>query len=215
MRFNGGTLKLLTGGNTIDARALYRMPMKVRPTWQIVMECNTRPDPPADDDAVWRRLRQVGWDVVIPEPERDTTLPQKLGRDLPGILNRLLDGWRDYRDNGGIRVPETVGTATKQWRVDVDVIGHFLDECCWTGAGEHASTPSSHVYARWVRWCKRNGEDPGSHKRLTETLRRRDVPGVQWRRSNGAKWFGLLLQPDIDDDTPIDQAIRRLELNDR
>ncbi|WP_261558893.1 DNA primase family protein [Frankia tisae] len=196
MRFNGGTLKLLTGGNKIDAAAKYKAPIQITPTWQIIMECNTRPDPPADDDAVWRRLRQVGWDVVIPEAERDPTLPQQLAGELPGILNRLLDGWRDYRDNGGIRVPDAVATATKVWRQEVDTLGQFLNDECYRG--ETHQVRSSALYARWVRWCKANGEDAGSNKAFSEALKKKDF--AKRRAADGVRWSGLMLRPDRDDD---------------
>lgn len=198
MRFSAGTLKVLTGGNTIDARALYRMPMKVRPTWQIVMETNTKPAPPADDDAVWRRLRHVGWDVVIPEHERDPMLAAKLAAELPGIANRLLAGWKDYRDGGGIRVPDDVKTATAEWRDEVDTIGQFLEDECYRGEQHRAK--SSALYARWVTWCRANGEDPGSNKAFSEKLRKKDYVTKLPRAKDGMWWAGVMLRPTEDDD---------------
>lgn len=196
MKFSGGTMKMLTGGNPLDARALYRMPIKVLPTWQIVMECNTRPAPPADDDAVWRRLRQVGWDVVIPEGERDSTLAQKLAQELPGIANRLLEGWRSYRDEGGIRAPEAVRTATREWREEVDIIGQFVADECFL-ADQH-TVKSSQLYARWKHWCKNNGEDAGSNKAFTEKVKKK---GFGKKRTNdGVFWSGLTIIASEDDE---------------
>ncbi len=195
MKFSGGTMKMLTGGNPLDARALYRMPIKVPPTWQIVMECNTRPAPPADDDAVWRRLRQVGWDVVIPEGERDATLGQKLAVELSGIANRLLEGWRSYRDEGGIRAPETVQAATREWRDEVDTIGQFVADECFLAA-QH-TVKSSRLYGRWKQWCKENGEDAGSNKAFTEKVKRKGFKSK--RTKNGVFWSGLTV-PDSEDD---------------
>jgi putative DNA primase/helicase len=197
LKFSPGTLKLLTGGNPIQGKVVYRKPITVYPSWQLVMECNTRPAPPADVDAVWRRLRQVGWDVVVPEDQRDATLPQKLADELPGIANRLLAGWRDYRDHGGIRVPAEVKTATAGWRAEVDTIGQFLDDECYRGITHSARSRA--VYARWMKWCRDNGEDAGSNKAFSERLGKKDGL-VKKRTAEGVRWLGIALRERADDD---------------
>ncbi len=184
-RFAAGTLKLLTGGDPISAAAKYKDPIKVMPTWQVLMLANDRPEPSADDAGVWRRLRAVNWGVDIPDHRRDTLLHQKLAAERAGIFNRMLEGWRDYRDHGGIREPESVREATKKWREDVDYIGHFLAECCVIDP--HGAARFNDIYREWERWCSENGEKAMSAKALSGVLvkkkfiKKRDGKGILFR----------------------------------
>lgn len=194
-KFATGTLKLLTGGDPIQACAKYKAPMQVKPTWQVVMLTNRRPTPPASDGAVWRRLRAVPWDAAIPEGEWNTRLPEELGAELPGILNRLLEGWRDYRDHGyDIQVPRIVRESTSKWREEVDTHGQFIADQCTVGS--QLKCLSSELYTEWKDWCQKYGEEAGSNKAFTQELMDR---GYTVKRSSKGNQIVGLMPNDIEE----------------
>ena len=59
-----GAMKELTGGDTIQARPLYKEPIEFKPQWKIVMTSNVLPEVTAVDRGTWRRI------VVTEYPSR-------------------------------------------------------------------------------------------------------------------------------------------------
>jgi putative DNA primase/helicase len=95
------------------------------------MHTNHKPVVRGTDEGIWRRLRFVPFDVVIPEDERDGKLPDQLALGVDGILAWLVDGYRQWQDRG-LAEPEQVRTATDAFRGESDMLGLFLAERCMT-----------------------------------------------------------------------------------
>ena len=85
-------MKQLTGGDKIKARKLYQDFFAFNPTHKILLAANHKPIFRGTDHAVWRRIKLVPFAVTIPETERDKALPEKLKRELPGILAWAVAG---------------------------------------------------------------------------------------------------------------------------
>jgi putative DNA primase/helicase len=52
------------------------------------------------DEGIWRRLRLVPFEVIIPRAEQDPQLPSKLAAEADGILRWLIDGYAEWRSRG-------------------------------------------------------------------------------------------------------------------
>ena len=103
-----------------------------------------------DDPAVWRRLRVVPFDVVIPAEERDVHLPDRLRLEADAVLTWAVEGWRAYEALGRLDEPEAVMARTESYRADSDVMTQFIEECCEVvGASETAP-----LYEAWTRWAR-------------------------------------------------------------
>src|SRR5204863_9303832 len=73
-----GTVKRLTGGDRLKARRMREDFWSFTPSHTFVALTNHRPIVVGTDEGIWRRLRLVPWDVVIPPEERDEHLPDRL-----------------------------------------------------------------------------------------------------------------------------------------
>ncbi len=197
-KFNAALVKLLAGGDRISVRPLYSsQTVQWDPTHQVFMLCNDRPEPPADDGGIWRRLKPVDWPNQVAEEDMDRDLPQKLSKELSGIANRVLAGWRDFRDNG-LQVPESAREAAREWRSEVDVLGKFLDEFCEVDkTRDDMRTRSSQLFIRWSTFCHGMNEPAGNNKQLTQALKRR---GFTFKATKAANFvIGIeLRQPAAD-----------------
>jgi len=58
-RLAEGLVKLLTGGDTVAARRLYEQTFEFVPVFKLLLASNYRPLASADDDGIWRRLREL------------------------------------------------------------------------------------------------------------------------------------------------------------
>jgi putative DNA primase/helicase len=146
----------------------------------------------------------VRWPVTISEDEVDRQLSTKLRAEASGILNRLLDGLRDWRDHGLI-IPEEIKDATEHYRRDSDVLGRFLEEC--TAVDEQGQISNGELHALFCAWANANGEVPWKKKGLTRALQER---GYVQLRSDERYWRDLSTTKSPSD---FGQAIRSSDMN--
>ena len=168
-------IKLVTGGEPLRARHLNRDFFEFRPAFKLTMQGNHQPRIDGTDEGIWARILYVPWRVMVAEEKRDAGLPEKLRREASGILNRLLDGLRDYLDHG-LNPPEEVIAATAQYREDMDPIGRFLAACTERRPeAEDARVGGREIYGCYVAWAKAAGEKPWSPKAFSRGLQEHGV----------------------------------------
>jgi putative DNA primase/helicase len=171
-RLAEATVKRLTGGDKITARRMREDFWDFVPSHSLVMHTNHKPIVRGTDEGIWRRLRFVPFDVVIPEHERDGKLPERLALEVDGILTWIVAGYRQWQDRG-LAAPERVTTATQSVRGESDMLGLFLSERCRLDAGPHANVQSSHLFAEWTSWCKRENVEAGTQTAFSGDLTNR------------------------------------------
>jgi putative DNA primase/helicase len=184
-KIDEGLVKLVTGGEIMRARHLNEGFFEFRPTFKLVMLGNHRPRVDGTDEGFWRRVLLVPWLVIIPEAERDPYLVDKLKGEQSGILNRMLDGVRDYLDHG-LQPPDAVRAATADYRDDSDPIGQFLAEC--TKPNADATLPGGEFYKLYVAWAKANGERPFTPKAFSRSMLEH---GIRKIKSSGVYYCGI------------------------
>jgi len=194
-RLAEGTVKRLTGGETVKARRMREDFWEFTPTHSIVMSTNHTPIVTGTDEGIWRRLRLVPFPVVIPAEERDGKLPERLALELDGILAWLVRGHREWRDRG-LADPEPVTAATAEFRADADMLGLFLEERCATSPSLREQ--SSDLFSEWVTWCKVENVEAGTNKAFSKALEERGFN--KGRTSLGAVWRGIALQTGDEGD---------------
>lgn len=194
-------IKLVTGGEPIQARHLNRDYFKFKPGFKLTMSGNYRPSISGTDEGIWRRVVLVPWSITVQKP--DATLPSKLEAEASGILNRLLDGLRDYLD-GGLAVPDVVSTATADYRDDSDPLGRFLATCVVAEIGSRVQSSVMHrVFSAWARG---SGASEWSPKGLAMALKER---GFRSKQSNVMFWLDIRLtrsEIDFADPAPRSQG---------
>lgn len=180
-----GTVKRLTGGDAIRARRMRADFVQFDPSHTAVLVTNHKPQVPGDDPALWRRLRVVPFDVVVPKP--DGSLPDRLALELPAVLAWLLAGHALYASKG-LHEPEAVSAATDTYRASSDVLGRFLEERTVKGH-EAMYVRASVLFAEWQSWCSVNGEQAGRQNEFSDALDQRGYRKVN--RSIGRVYTGL------------------------
>lgn len=193
-RLNMPVMKRASGGDMMTARFLYREHFEFKPVLKLFMATNHLPRIADTDDGAWRRIRLIPFEVSFRGRE-DRTLPETLQREAPGILKWLVEGaaaWHSAPD--GLGNTGRVDRATQEYRSDSDTIGSFIEARCVTGSPEIYKVPAGSIYEAYRKWCRENGEEPQSQKRLGTALRERGfkqpAPGrVRW-------WKGIALSAE-------------------
>jgi putative DNA primase/helicase len=190
-RLDESRVKQLTGGDPIPARFLHREFFQFTPEFKLFLAANKKPRIRGNDEATWRRIRLIPFEVTIPEGQRDKKLLEKLRRELPGILAWAVRGCLDWQASGDLAVPKEVRVATAAYRAEEDVVARFLEECCLVAPDLRVW--SSNLYVAYVRWCKATAEAPVTQKVLGGLLVGR---GFVNRKIGTKAWLGLGLRDD-------------------
>lgn len=191
-QLDAALMKRLTGGDAITARNLYQPPITWTPSHQIIYVTNHLPKVKGDDPAVWRRVKVVPFNVVIPEERRDGRLPEQLDLAADSIVSWAIAGWFDYEDNGGMREPEAVRAATNGYQKESDPVKRFAMDHCLTGA--QYSAGARQLFESWTRWAVRDGTPAMAEKAFGEQMDRLGFPAK--RTSAGNVRPGIGIPPD-------------------
>lgn len=193
-------VKSLTGGDPIKARGVHsKITVEFDPSHQLVLITNHAPQLPADDPAVWERVTNVPWDVVVPPEERDPKLGRKLKKAADAILAWALQGLQDYVHNG-IVVPERVAEATDEYKADQDTVTNFIQERCEDGCSDKDSDGTKTLHADYQKYCRANGVMREHILGERDFGRRLDALGYKPKASGGRRFRqGLRLLPDDDE----------------
>lgn len=186
-------VKLATGGEPIQARHLNKDFFKFYPQFKLTMSGNYRPTIVGTDEGIWRRVRLVPFDVSIPKEERDRHLAEKLRAEASGILNRLLDGLRDWCDVG-LTEPEAITKATAEYRDVSDPLGRFLSMCVQASPGDRVQ--SSVLHQVYDAWCKSSGETAWKNRGFSMAM---DERGFKRKQSDVVWWLDIKLIRSTND----------------
>lgn len=194
-RLDTATMKRLTGGDTLTARHLYRAPVTWRPSHQFLYVTNHLPTVKGDDPAVWRRVRVVPFDVVIPAEQRDPELSERLVLHADAVLTWAVAGWFDYIDHGGMDEPSSVLRATEDYKAEGDAVGRFIAEECVTSP--YATVLAGELFAAWTSWAAEEGAEPMTAVTFAKEMDRRGFEGTKTNRGKARKGIGLAAERSL------------------
>lgn len=180
-KFDEVRLKALTGGDAIPARFLHQDFFQFTPVAKYVLVTNHRPEVHGDDPALWRRLFLVNFPHSISDSEQDSDpeYETRINDELPGILNWLLAGLREWRESG-LQISDAIHADTLAYRREQDTFGAFVDECLEPAEGHLVKAGA--VYAIYKEWAQANGVGAFAQPRFRRLLEPK-IPGLYDKRS--------------------------------
>jgi putative DNA primase/helicase len=173
-------VKQMTGGDTITARFMRGEFFDFIPEYKLWIRANHKPEITGTDNAIWRRIRLIPFEVTILPAEQDPELMEKLSYEYPGILSWAVKGCMEWRSNR-LQPPELVTKATDNYRAEMDLVGLFLAERT-ESTGEFTAFKT--IYAAYTAWCEENSEHPAKQKLFSQALTER---GYQKHTGTGGK----------------------------
>jgi putative DNA primase/helicase len=183
-------MKRITGEPRLKARKMrqdFESFVNVTKLW---MAANDRPRVDGLDEAIWRRIRLIPFDVTIPPVERDPDLMRKLLEERDGILTWAIEGCLAYGRDGLIP-PPAVMAATDEYRSDSNPLLEWVDADCELDAT--ASTGRAALRESYERYCKRTYAKPVP-ARSSKWAAALEELGCRIEREGGARvWGGIKL----------------------
>lgn len=192
-------VKQLTGSDTVTARYLFGEPFDFRPQFKLWLSTNNKPVVQGADDAIWDRIRLIPFTQRFEGSGADAKLSKKLREEMPGIFAWMVEGCLEWQEHG-LGEPESVASATKQYREEMDTLAAFLEDRCVVS--EDLVAPATPLYKQYRFWCDDSGEKPETQKMFGMRLRERGFLNekiTSGPHKDRKGWFGIGLRADHPD----------------
>lgn len=195
-------IKQLTGGDTLQAKILYLDPFTFKPIFKLWVRANAKPIVHGTGNAFWRRVKLIPFEHAIPPEKRKSrsVIDAALRREAKGILTWMVEGFKEWREEGGLRDPQKVIDAAAVYRSESDVVNAFFEEC--VEMIPDRNIPKAVLYGVFRDWSQTQGvkyvmtADKFSRRvstKLNQYDRVRDISGI-------AIWRGISLNKRASQD---------------
>ena len=188
VRLNEQRIKMLTGGDRVTARFLYRELVTFDPTHKLWLAFNHKPVVTDDTPAIWRRVRLIPFNHKFEGQEDDKDLLEKLKAEAPGILARAVRGSLEWQQ-GGLGTPRAVADATREYQEESDDVAGFLGEVCTVE--ERRAVPCADLFKRYTEWAEQTGEKQMVRKAFTKRLEAKGFCKKRCGHENVWAWLGI------------------------
>jgi P4 family phage/plasmid primase-like protien len=121
-----------------------------------VLLCNNIPSLADLSHGMLRRLMVIPFDRIFTDMDKDPDLFDRiLATELPGVLNRALEGYRRLVVRGRFKLPVAVKRATARWLQHANPLPAFIEACCIKEP--EAECRLADFYAAYADWARRMG----------------------------------------------------------
>jgi putative DNA primase/helicase len=201
-----GELKMLTGGDTVPVRDLYKKQEYIKPQFKMVLTCNQLPSVSSSDRGVWRRMSVVEFISVFthePDPKEkyqfkiNESLGEKLQPDGPWVepfIYLLTEYYRKYKVTG-LREPAEVKKYTDEYKSESDNFIQFINEKIIEVDDSEQELRLDEIYFEYQNWFKQTkgitAKCP-SRKDVKTNLTKKY--GAKSNPNNRNGWIGLAIK---------------------
>jgi putative DNA primase/helicase len=180
-------IKMLTGGDTVAARQLYKEANEGNGKLNVFMAVNQFPKVSSLDSGARRRLVVLPFTQVVTDSQRDYELKPFLTTDKGArraILAWAVDGARIALNRGLEPLPEAVRRITDELWVEANPLRSFIDEECHLAGGEVVT--STELWDRYGQWAQQTGARRVERQKFPAYLK--DF-GVRAERTNSSRRY--------------------------
>lgn len=172
-RINVGLMKEITGGDKIQARALYGEPFEFKPKFKLVLCCNDKPELPPNDDGTWRRVRNTEFiSKFVHEPQPEKILHFKINQELSDkfenwaepFMSILVHYHKLYRRDG-LNIPDEILEYTNEYRATNNHFRDFINDRVEDDPSSNKYIALDTLYRVYVAWYKEEHNDNRSKQR--------------------------------------------------
>lgn len=211
-KINEGIMKQLTGGDPIQARALYKDTVTFIPQMKLVMCSNVFPGINSNDHGTWRRIRIVDFESkfvdnpVLDDPDSpyqfplDRCIKDKFDKWQPIFTSMLIE--IAFRTGGAVKDCAKVMSSSNSYRNSQDYFAEFIsDKIEASHNGALPKTIAVNIFKEWY-----NANHGSKHSSPKEVIAYIDK---KFGKNRNGIWVGIRLR----DDTPVGNYFDEAEMS--
>src|SRR5690625_2256688 len=188
-RLKEAQIKTLTSDyGDVTARFLYGNTFTFKPQFKIALATNYSPRIFGTDHGIWRRIKVVPHNIIIPDEKQDKMLGFKLEKELPQILGWMVEGARLYFESG-LKEPSIISQRVKEYRSEQDNVEQWLVDNCERDTGYMAT--NAELFKDFTKYL-----DDKQERRISNTIFGRNMGKKFERRriNNATTYIGVRLR---------------------
>lgn len=179
--------KTLVGERRIKARAMRSDFVEFTATHHLWMLGNHQPEVSGGGRSIWERIRLIPFVHTVPAKDRIRDIGTKIATEEgPGVLAWMVDGARRALTQG-LKTPESVKEATRDYERNSDPLGRFMEECCSISTNDALQVPQKEMMAAYEAWSRAEGEQYLTQNQFTRTVNKRF--GIQTHARDGVRYY--------------------------
>lgn len=171
-RLADGFVKKFTGGNAMDAKALYKGSYTYRPRAKLILDTNYVPK--SADPAVHNRLILMPMTHV--PPIKDSRIKAHLEESENAhraLLAWAVRGAMRWWDTKSLGETPWMEAAMSKYVRSSDVLINFVDDCFDHEENAHDCVPATFVHPMYVAWCFEEGSKPMQRRTFMDAMEER------------------------------------------
>ena len=165
-KIQAGSMKSLSGGDTIVSRPLYKDEVKYVPQFKLVLVCNNLPVITVSDGGTWRRIKVIPFDSEFVEKLSKPSKPNQFLIDKK--VEEKIKTWHQafawlllkkyyvmYKNNNfTFKEPEEVQMSTKEYQNDSNYLNEFISESYETTKSQNDKISFADFMEKLRAWYK-------------------------------------------------------------
>lgn len=157
-KFDTEDFKAIISRENLPVRQLYNNAVDTNDFPRLIFATNHLPYTGGDSsDAIMRRTEIIGFDRVFREDEQDKQLLQKLLPELPGVMNRVLEGMQRLLKNQRLTKSPKVEKGKLMYEMQIDPVKFFVNELAISYDASAKIYSSKLLYDKFKDFCKDSG----------------------------------------------------------
>jgi putative DNA primase/helicase len=155
-RLPDGILKTISEGKQVTGELKFGPVFNFTVRAIPVLLCNNIPCLADLSYGMLRRLMVIPFDRTFTTMDKDPDLFDRIvANELPGALNRALEGYRRLVVRGAFKLPTAVKNATARWLRHANPLPAFIEACCMKGP--EAECRVGDFYTAYADWARQMG----------------------------------------------------------
>lgn len=157
-KFDSEDFKAIVTREPLPVRQLYDNAIETSDFPRLIFATNNLPYTGGDTShGISRRIDIITFDKTISEDKQDKQLLQKLIPELPGVMNRVLEGMLRLLRNQNLTKSPKVEKAKERYEMQLDPVKYFVHEVGFVVDDEAPIYDTKALYPEFQMFCKESG----------------------------------------------------------
>jgi putative DNA primase/helicase len=186
--------KQLISGEPVEARLPYGEPFILSNYAKFMFNCNELPKDVEHNNAYFRRLLPIPFNVTIPDEEQDNGLAKNIiDNELPGVFNWVVVGLKRLIAQNRFTDCPLISEMVEQYKLESDTAQLFLQDVGYRHS-ESIKVALAEIYRQYSLFCKDSGYKALN---LGNFRKRLEKSKVVIKRQNAGNFVYLALPEEV------------------
>lgn len=150
--------KTMVTGGEIDVKKLFVQDYTIKNRCKLIMACNELPKSSDRSDGLYRRMLLIPFNAKFTEQNKDPQIREKLLKELPGIFNLAIEGYkRLVANNYNFTRAESLEKAMSEYKLENDNIRLWEHNNLEYTGNDDDYIFKHKVYEHYKRECEEDG----------------------------------------------------------